>query len=359
MVHYWNIVWEEDEFEYTDMMEEDIDHTEIFDLISARKNDNIKFELKDDMLERCKKADEAEATKIANGTRNRIKIRRKYKVSSTNQVLPTSMEALKKAVKQNLQVASMNDDLYEVREVHEFTMALAEFRATEYTEWFKVGLALHSCDAELLFPTWMMFSAKSDKFNFEDIPSYWGMWTNDFNNNRNEMTRGSIMWWCKQDKPFEYDKVKSNTVDYFINKTIEHEKPPDYDIAGILHRMYGDQYKCVSIKNNRWYEMVNGRWSEIDSGTTLRKKLSSQLALKYTLKAKELVEKMTNLEKNPSPTESKSAAEDDDGMKKLQKLAGRTAGIGLDLRRTHNKNNIMKEAKEHFFDKLFLDKPGV
>ena len=69
---------------------------------------------------------------------------------------------------------------------------------------FKVGLALHSCDSELLFPTWMMFSAKSDKFSFEDIPSYWGMWTNDFNNNRNEMTRGSIMWWCKQDKPFEY-----------------------------------------------------------------------------------------------------------------------------------------------------------
>ena len=102
--------------------------------------------------------------------------------------------------------------------------------------------------------------------------------------------------------------------------------------------------------------MINGRWSEIDSGTTLRKKLSSQLALKYTLKAKELVEKMTNLEKNPAPTETKSASEDDDGMKKLQKLAGRTAGIGLDLRRTHNKNNIMKEAKEHFFDKLFLDK---
>jgi len=358
LVNYWNITWDEDDndFEYEDMMSEDINHSEIFDLISARKNDNIKFELKDDMLERCKKADEMEANKIANGARNRIKIRRKYKVPTTNLVLPTTLEALKKAVKQNLQVAAMNDDLYEVREVHEFAMALAEFRATEYPEWFKVGLALHSCDSELLFTTWMLFSAKSDKFDFSDIPTYWAMWTNDFHNNRNEMTRGSVMWWCKQDNPAEYDKIKCNTVDYFINKTIEHEKPPDYDIAGILHRMYGDQYKCVSIKNNRWYEMVNGRWSEIDSGTTLRKKLSSQLALKYTLKAKELVEKMTNLEKNPAPTETKSASEEDGVMKKLQKLAGRTAGIGLDLRRTHNKNNIMKEAKEHFFDKLFLDK---
>ena len=72
IVHYWNITWdeEENEFEYTDMMEEEIDHTEIFDLISARKNDNIKFELKDDILERCKKADEMEANKIANTKRN-------------------------------------------------------------------------------------------------------------------------------------------------------------------------------------------------------------------------------------------------------------------------------------------------
>jgi len=342
LVHHWNIEWDEEdnEFEYTDMIEEDIDHTEIFDLISARKKDNPRFELQDALVERCKKADEANVRKMTTGTRNRIRIRRKYTVSNTNQVLPTSMEALKKAVKQNLQVAAMNDDLYEVREVHEFAMGLAEFRATDFNEWIKVGWALHSCDRELLFPTWMLFSAKSEKFEFQDIPQYWTMWDSEFNTKCRDLTRGSIMWWCKQDNPLEYDKVKSNTVDYFINKTIEHEKPPDYDIAGILHRMYGDQYKCVSIKNNRWYEMVNGRWSEIDSGTTLRKKLSSQLALKYTLKAKELVEKMTNLEKNP----------------KLQKLAGRTAGIGLDLRRTHNKNNIMKEAKEHFFDKLFLDK---
>ena len=223
-------------------------------------------------------------------TRNRIRIgNRRYRVAlnNTNQILPTTIESLKKAVKNNLQQATMNDDLYGVREVHEFAMALAEFRATEFDEWLKVGWALHACDCELLFATWMLFSTKSDKFDFLDISRYWSMWSNEFNTRRCELTRGSIMWWCKQDNPIEYERIKCNTVDYFINKTIEHEKPPDYDIAGILHRMYGDQYKCVSIKSNVWYEMVGGRWSEIDSGTTLRKKLSSQLALKYTLKAKE------------------------------------------------------------------------
>lgn len=356
LVQHWNIKYdqEENEFEYTDMMDDTINHSEIFDLISARKGDNVNFALKDKVMERCKKADAQEASRCC-GMRSRSRIRnRKYKISgSTNQILPTTMDGLKKAVKNNLLRASMNDDLYEVREVHEFAMALAEFRASEHNEWLKVGWALHSCDCELLFPTWMLFSAKSDKFDLADIPAYWLMWSTEFNTKRCELTRGSIMWWCKQDNPVEYQKTKENTVDYFINKTIEHEKPPDYDIAGILHRMFGDQYKCVSIKNNKWFEMVGGRWSEIDSGTTLRKKLSSRLALKYTLKAKELVEKMTNLNSNP-PAESKNG--EDDGMKKLQKLAGRTAGIGLDLRRTHNKNNIMKEAKEHFFDKRFLDK---
>uniref|UniRef100_A0A6C0ENJ3 SF3 helicase domain-containing protein n=1 Tax=viral metagenome TaxID=1070528 RepID=A0A6C0ENJ3_9ZZZZ len=353
VIQHWNMKYDagDDEFEYTDMMDDTINHHEIFDLISARKSDNVRFELKDDVLERCKTADANMNTKK---TRNRIKIR-KYR-APTNQILPTTLESLKKAVKDNLQLATMNDDLYEVREVHEFAMALAEFRATEFDEWLKVGWTLHACDCELLFPTWMLFSAKSDKFDFQDIPKYWSMWSDEFNIKCCELTRGSIMWWCKQDNPIAYEKIKCNTVDYFINKTIEHEKPPDYDIAGILHRMYGDQYKCVSIKSNVWYEMVGGRWSDIDSGTTLRKKLSSQLALKYTLKAKELVERMTNMDSNPSPTESKSSGDDDDEMKKLQKLAGRTAGIGLDLRRTNNKNNIMKEAKEHFFDKLFLEK---
>ena len=129
LVNYWQITWDanENEFEYEDMMSDNIDHTEIFDLISARKKDNINFELTNEILERCKKADVAEATRTTNGARNKIRLRRKYKVSSSNQVLPTSMETLKKAVKRNLQMAAMNDDLYEVREVHEFTMALAEF----------------------------------------------------------------------------------------------------------------------------------------------------------------------------------------------------------------------------------------
>lgn len=359
ITHYWCLEWADDanEFEYTDMMTDTLDHEEIFDLISARNKKNLKFRLKDDIMERCKKADSGKAKAKKRIRLKNIKRYRKTGEVNIQQDLPTNMEELQKAVSDNLQIAACNDDLYEIKEVHQFAMALADFRANEYDEWFKVGLALHSCDPQLLFHTWMLFSTKSEKFNFDDIPHYWNQWNNEFNIKKAELTRGSIMWWCKQDNPDEYAKIKEGTVDYFINKTIENDKPPDYDIAGILHRMYGDQYKCVSIKNNKWYEMVNGRWSEIDSGTTLRKKLSSQLSYKYTMKQKEILNRLYDEDNTTADNESKEEEGKMEQMRKKEReKARRVADISLDLRRTTHKNNIMKEAKEHFFDKHFMNK---
>ena len=44
----------------------------------------------------------------------------------------------------------------------------------------------------------------------------------------------------------------------------------DYDIAMVLYAIYKDQYVCINIANNIWYEFRKNQWKEIDSGTTLR-----------------------------------------------------------------------------------------
>tara|TARA_R110002153_G_scaffold168615_5_gene321383 strand:+ start:1657 stop:4470 length:2814 start_codon:yes stop_codon:yes gene_type:complete len=360
LVKHYSVVWDDDDFEWEDLTC-DINHKEIFDLVSARKKDNIAFALKDDILERCKNADSSKAQSKKRMKLRNIKLKRNRVQNHSS--LPTNMNELQKAIENNLLIAGCNDDLYEVKEVHKFTMALADFRAEDREEWFKIGLALHACDSELLFATWILFSTKSDKFDFEDIPMYWEKyWNGDFDVQRGSLlTRGSIMWWCRQDNPTEYQNIKEGTVDYFINKTIANEKPPDYDIAGILHKMYGDQYKCVSIKNNKWYEMIRGRWSEIDSGTTLRKKLSSQLSVKYTQKQKEILQRFHAIDEPFSSDNGESKSKDEEAKKdqerkELQKTARRVADISLDLRRTTHKNNIMKESKEWFFDKHFMEK---
>ena len=51
----------------------------------------------------------------------------------------------------------------------------------------------------------------------------------------------------------------------------------DYDIAMVLYAIYKDQYVCINIANNIWYEFKNNQWKEIDSGTTLRGHLSDEL----------------------------------------------------------------------------------
>ena len=65
LVQHWNMKYdaEDNEFEYTDMMDDTINHHEIFDLISARKSDNARFELKEDVLARCNIADERDANR--------------------------------------------------------------------------------------------------------------------------------------------------------------------------------------------------------------------------------------------------------------------------------------------------------
>ena len=36
----------------------------------------------------------------------------------------------------------------------------------------------------------------------------------------------------------------------------------------VLHQMSKDEFVCVSIKNNIWYQYIKHRWYEIDSGNT-------------------------------------------------------------------------------------------
>ena len=43
------------------------------------------------------------------------------------------------------------------------------------------------------------------------------------------------------------------------------------------YQMCKDEFICVSIKNNVWYEYIKHRWYEIDSGNTLRLIISKRM----------------------------------------------------------------------------------
>ena len=66
----------------------------------------------------------------------------------------------------------------------------------------------------------------------------------------------------------------------------------EFDIGMVLYQLYKDQYRCASIKHKIWYEFNNHKWSEIDSGITLRMKISKSVSPLYLDKTREITDKL-------------------------------------------------------------------
>ena len=108
--------------------------------------------------------------------------------------------------------------------------------------------------------------------------------------------------------------------------------------------MYKDEFVCVSIKNNCWYEYRMQRWFEIDSGNSLRLKISSELHSAYLRCITDKVTKLTGMDQT------------DPEYEVTQKQLNKLCDIANFLKRSQWKSNIMKEARELFFDGDFMNK---
>ena len=118
------------------------------------------------------------------------------------------------------------------------------------------------------------------------------------------------MYWCKRDAFSEYKNIKKHTIDYFIDKTVqgvnEDEQGEDQDkkssgitehsLAEVLYHLFKERYVCVSISNKIWYEYSNHRWFEIDSGVTLRKRISDDMHQEYFNRITQLVNHLQTIE---------------------------------------------------------------
>jgi P4 family phage/plasmid primase-like protien len=254
---------------------------------------------------------------------------------------------------------NLNASEYELRETYEYTMALpiSYYGPGSYNKWIRVGFALKNKNTRLLI-VFLAFSAKCPNFQYSvqinDICDRW----EKFDLKNHGLTQKSIMYWAKSDAPDEYEKVRENTIDYQIDQTImnitlEQLNDPrkknakgssDYDIATVLHRLCGDEFVSVSIKGNEWYQFKDHRWVKNDSGTTLRNMISTKLRDLYHKKTKSLWSKLEG--KDPESEE----------YKLIYGRAGKVLDITFTLGTTKDKDNILKEAKEIFYNPEFLDK---
>ena len=258
-------------------------------------------------------------------------------------------------------LAQLENRDYELLETYKYTMTLPEsyYGDGSYDKWIRVGWALSNTCPSMMFIVWVAFSAQSKKFSFRDISDMYDRWQRFDSKSDACLTRRSIMHWSKQDAPAKYKEVQDHSVDYFIEKSIDgndfdlgdsksmRKDTSDHDIACALKQLYSDQYVCVNIKQNIWYRFMNHRWIENDSGTTLRKSMSDDLRKIYRRKSKDL---------DATIDQMMDQDEADPRIKRLKKRQGRICEIINRLGDAGDKDHIMKEAKELFWDQSLIEK---
>lgn len=242
---------------------------------------------------------------------------------------------------------------YVLKETHQYTMCLPDtyYGPGSFDKWIKVGWALANTSPKL-FLTWVKFSCQENcrntlrgangKFDWTCVKEMYEQWQKFEYNNPDNLTHRSIMFWCRNDARTKYNEIRKETIDYFIDQTVQ--TATDHDLAMVLSKMFKDEFICVSIKNNIWYEYINHRWYEIDSGTTLRLLISKDMYVVYNQKVQENMIKIQTFEQN------------DPKGDELRKINNKLADICAMLKRTNSKNNIMREAREIFYDGTFLEK---
>ena len=250
--------------------------------------------------------------------------------------------SLDKAVE--MMMTSLKPNEYEIKETHMYAQTLPAkyYEPGSHLLNRKVAFALKHTD-DRLFLSWVKLRSKADDFDYGEIPKLYNDWKVYFKNNNKDtsITRRSIMFWSKQDAFDEYEKVKATTIDYFIDESIGSQT--EFDLAQVLKQMFKDRYVCVSYatKGGIWYVFKNHRW-EPDKGLSLRMAISKEMYSLYATKSEDLEKEYHHYD------------ETDDRAEYIKKKVAKIRDIMIKLKRTNDKNNIMREAMELFYDNEFI-----
>lgn len=328
----------EDEWITSAKSPKDIDLSKDLKLLSARYKEHVKFEMNTNIIEEYNKK-KSEKPKIKkNNSKGKINLLLEEDDGNIELDDINNMETLIKAVDNIMSSLKINEQF--IREIHEYTQILPEkyYEPGSHLLNRQVAFALKHTD-ERLFLSWIMLRAKASDFSFDTIPKLYQDWKIHFNKKADGVTKRSIMYWAKQDAFQAYEKVKRGTIDHYIEETIF--EAGDWDYAMVLYHMFKDKYVCSSLTNKKWYVFCKHRW-EKDEGQRLRLAISKDLFQLYSDKQNQYLADAQNYEPN------------DENHEKIQRKIKKIAEICIKLKKTNDKNNIMREAMEIFFDKDFI-----
>ena len=333
------------EFMMDEQKVENFDMKNNFYKLTAQNTNIPVFDLNPKIIEKYNKRLEQQNTKLKKpASKTKINLivegeeEEEEEIISLNDIVDKVM--LERAI--NKMLKRLKLDEYEIKETHLYTQILPEkyYEPGSHLLNRQVAFALKHTD-ERLFLSWIGLRSKASDFDYGTIPNLYNDWKKYFNNgSKTGVTRKSIMYWAKQDAFEEYEKVFETTLDYIIEETMNSQA--EFDIAQVLYHKYKDKYVCVSYdKKGVWYVFKNHRW-EPDRGLSLRLAISKEIHNLYSIRR-------TNLE-----NEYHHYDQGDDRAEHIKKKLKSFSDIMLKLKKTTDKDHIMREAMELFYDKDFI-----
>lgn len=331
---------EENEWATSPKSIKDIDPLRDLCILSAQYDKHVKFDMNPSVKEEYEKLKlNSNKTKRTTSKKGKVNLVLEDEEAEGDIQLSdiTNHDILNKAV--NNILASLKTNEQNVKEAHEYAQILPEkyYKPGSHVVNTQLGFALKRVD-DRLFLSWIMVRSKACDFDFADIPNQFRRWKYDFNKTPDGVTKASIMYWAKQDAYDAYLKVKQGTIDQYIEDTIF--EAADWDYAMVLYHLFKDKYVCSSITNKTWYVFNKHRW-EKDEGQRLRMAISKNLFELYSAKQSQYLSESQHFEPNEEHHE------------KFQRKIKKIAEICIKLKKTNDKNNIMREAMEIFFDPDF------
>jgi P4 family phage/plasmid primase-like protien len=267
-----------------------------------------------------------------------------------------SMEELDAAVA--LLMESLSYREHDIRESFGFVMLLPDtyYGSGSYNKWVKVGFALHNISRKLL-PVWIKFSSQSPSFTFDNIPEMCSMWAGFLTRkDKGGLTKRSIMYWARQENPEEYKKVEEGSIESFIDLVIDSTNVSaiaaksgkggnagctDNALAHVLYIMYKNTFVWSGMD---FYQFRGHCWHKIEQAIHLRKCISGGMRDTFYNKAMKIF------------TEAQQYEPDTNEHKAFMLRAQKVMDISLRLGSCSDKDKILKESKEYFYDEDFIRK---
>ena len=230
---------------------------------------------------------------------------------------------------------------------------LSERRGTNKSLWKEVGECLKflSPSGDDYFEVWVEFSEKYDKFTEENCEVEWKAFPKE-----GPLSLATLKFWASKDSFKEYVLFKRNEIRKYLMKG--GINTTHVDVAKTLYLMYESRYVCASLKHNVWYEFRKHRWYEIESGVSLRKKISKELALEYVRFRKFCIQMAESAMDDELPENLEYEMDDDDFTEEVSdeewlSMASICDEVIIKLKTKGYKDSLLGEAKELFYQERF------